>query len=105
MSSVQILDHRGSILKTIHRDAHDPDRMVEVMTEDIDPILRQAEKQRQMRGENMNGHIDGMVLAGYIPAAVAEKMMRDGSFDDEAATKRWLNDPQNACFRVWKGRV
>lgn len=105
MSSVQILDVRGNIIKTIHRDAHDPGRSVEVMTEDIDPYLRLAERQRQMRGETMAGHEEGMVLAGYIPRAVAERMMRDGSFADEAATKRWLNDPQNACFRVWKGKV
>lgn len=102
--SVSILDHRGAVLKTIHTDHHSG-RMVEVMEENIDPLLRLAERQRQLRGETMAGHEEGMVLAGYIPAAVAERMMREGSFNDEDATKRWLNDPQNSCFRVWKGRV
>lgn len=105
MSAVSILDQRGCVLKTIHTDAHDPDRMVEVMTVDLDPILRLAELQRQARGTGMSGHEEGMVLAGYIPPDVAERMSRDGSLDDEAALKRWLNDPQNNCFRVWQGRV
>lgn len=102
--AVSILDHRGSVLKTVHTDAHS-DRMVEVMEENLDPLLRLAELQRQVRGTTQAGHEEGMVLAGYIPAAVVERMMRDGSFNDDAALRCWMNDGQNECFRVWKGRV
>jgi hypothetical protein len=97
-----ILDQRGNVLKTLH--VHD-DRRIEVTEENIDGILALAERQRQIRGETMAGHHDGMVLAGYIPEAVWERMCRDGSVTDEAALKRWMNDPQNSCFRVWKGTV
>jgi hypothetical protein len=40
-----------------------------------------------------------------IPLVIVEQMMRDGSWNDPAAVKRWLNDPQNDCFRIWRGRV
>jgi hypothetical protein len=40
-----------------------------------------------------------------IPMVIVEQMMRDGSWNDPAAVKRWLNDPQNSCFRIWRGRV
>lgn len=100
MSTVSILDARGAVLKTVHTDAHDPDRQVEVMTVDLDPFLRHVEFQREHHRD-----VDGMKLAAYIPPDVVERMMRDGSFNDEAALRKWANDPQNACFRVWKGRI
>lgn len=105
MSTISILSDRGSVLKTIHTDAHDSGRMVEVMTQDVDPILAHAARMREVRGTKTADFIEGMVVAGYIPDVVVERMMRDGSFNDEAALKRWLNDPANEGFRVWKGRV
>lgn len=42
---------------------------------------------------------------GFIPETVMDQWMRDGSFNDPNVLKRWLNDPQNAPFRTWKGRV
>lgn len=101
---LSILDHRGAVLKKIVTDNH-TNSMIEVTEEDVSGILRQAAMQREIRGETMEHCEDGMVLAGYIPEAVWERMARDGATGDEAAIKRWLNDPQNACFRVWKGRV
>lgn len=95
-----LLDHRGSVIKTLHTDAHDEGRMVEVMHQDLTPIIEQAKFDRENHVQS-----NDMKLVGYIPAAVVEQMMREGSFNDEAALKRWLNDPQNACFRVWGGRV
>lgn len=102
--TVAILDHRGAVLKKLVTDNH-TNSMIEVTEEDVDGLLRQAAFQRHMRGETMAGHEDGMVLAGYIPEAVWERMAREGSCNDEASIKRWLNDPQNSCFRVWKGAV
>lgn len=40
-----------------------------------------------------------------IPGVIVEQMMRDGTWGDPEALKRWMNDPQNECFRIWKGRV
>lgn len=104
MREVTILDQRGGVLKTIHTDSHS-NSMFEVTTEDLDPLIRQADRMRHARGTKTQDFEEGMVVAGYIPIHVAERMMREGSFNDEAALKRWLNDPQNECFRVWKGTV
>jgi len=98
--TVSLLDHRGGILKTLHTDASDPARMVEVTQQDLDPLLEQVKEARETHVQSSD-----MKLAGFIPMAVAEQMMRDGSFNDPQALKRWLNDPQNECFRVWKGKL
>lgn len=37
--------------------------------------------------------------------SVVGQWMRDGSLDDEANVRRWLNDPANRDFRVWEGRL
>lgn len=102
--TVSILDHRGAVLKKIATDQH-TNSMIEVTEEDVTGLLRRAARQREIRGETMAGHIDGMVMAGFIPEVVWEQMVREGSVNDEAALKRWLNDPQNRGFRVWQGTV
>lgn len=104
MSNVTLFDQRGAILKKIVTDNH-TGSMIEVTEENLDPLLRHVQRKREILGETMAGHTDGMVVAGYIPEAIWERMCRDGSVHDEAALKRWLNDPQNDCFRVWRGKV
>jgi hypothetical protein len=42
-------------------------------------------------------------LARGVPITVAEKAMLEGW--DEQDWARWLDDPANAAFRVWQGRV
>jgi hypothetical protein len=98
--STSILDHRGSVLKTIHVDEVDPERVIEVTHQDLDPLIEAVKHKRETHEQDPE-----MKLAAVIPAAVVEQMMRDGSWGDEAALKRWMNDPANECFRVWKGKV
>ena len=43
--------------------------------------------------------------AAFIPDVVLERAMREGWLHDRAAWKRWANDPANAAFRTWKGRL
>lgn len=97
--STTLLDHRGSVIKTIHTDEHDDSRMVEVTHQDLDPLLEAVKAAREEKPG------DDMRLVAFIPMAVVEQMMREGSLNDEAHVRRWLNDPQNDCFRVWRGRV
>lgn len=84
----------------MHTDAvDDHQRMVITTTQDLDPVFKQVEllKEKPMDPE--------FKPVAVIPDVIVEKMMRDGSWNDPAAIKRWLNDPQNDCFRVWRGRV
>jgi 4-hydroxy-3-methylbut-2-en-1-yl diphosphate synthase IspG/GcpE len=108
--AVSILDDRGRVLKTIHTDAHDDNRMVEVMHEDVSPLIelaRSAAIARRMSRANQ-GSLEkafGAKLVGFMPDFQVEKMVREGSWGDKAAVRRWFNDPQNRDFRVWQGRV
>jgi hypothetical protein len=108
--AVSILDDRGRVLKTVHTDAHDENRMVEVMHEDVSPLIELARSTaiaRKMTNTSQ-GAIEkafGAKLVGFMPDCQVEKMVRDGSWKDPLALKRWLNDPQNKDFRVWQGRV
>lgn len=98
--ATSLLDHRGAVIKTLHTDAHDDDRMVEVTHQDLAPLIEHVKMERETHVQSSD-----MKLVGYIPMAVVEQMMREGSLNDEASLKAWLNNPQNECFRVWKGRV
>ena len=40
-----------------------------------------------------------------IPLSIYMDLKKKGILDDEAAFKRWLNDPDNAAFRTRPGRV
>jgi len=43
--------------------------------------------------------------AAFIPEAVLNRAFVEGWFHDAAAWKRWANDPANAMFRTWPGRL
>lgn len=43
--------------------------------------------------------------AAFIPETVLNQAFNEGWFHDAAAWKRWANDPANADFRTWKGRL
>ena len=43
--------------------------------------------------------------AAFIPDIVLDQAMREGWFHDKSAWKRWANDPANARFRTWQGRL
>ena len=43
------------------------------------------------------------LVARGVPLTVYEQSVQENWDDDR--WKRWLNDPDNAAFRVWKGRV
>lgn len=42
-------------------------------------------------------------LLARVPLTIYEQSVHEQW--DEADWKRWLNDPDNAAFRVWKGQV
>lgn len=43
--------------------------------------------------------------AAFVPEQVVNQAFLDGWFHDPVAWKRWANDPDNACYRTWKGRL
>lgn len=78
----------------------DETHLVQVTEQDVSPIIDLAKAHQD------HGKWDSELKpVAEIPMVVVERMMQDGSWGDPAAMKRWLNDPQNDCFRIWRGRV
>jgi hypothetical protein len=95
-----VLESTATTAKALVSDAHDDGRVVHVSQQEVAPIIDFA------RARQDHGKWDSeMKPVAEIPMVIVEQMMRDGSWNDPAAVKRWLNDPQNDCFRIWRGRV
>lgn len=67
--------------------------------QDTAPIIRAA---KDMWCDNPPIEMRRVAL---IPKATLDRAFLEGWFHDEAAWKRWANDPANACFRTTKGTI
>lgn|SRR5690606_22955840 len=65
------------------------------MDEVLETIKRDREAPRDRRSANR--------LVARVPLTVVEQSIHEQWDDDD--WKKWLNDPDNACFRIWPGRV
>jgi hypothetical protein len=65
--------------------------------------LEQAIENNKILRETHPRRSTNKLLARGVPITVAEQADREDW--DENDWKRWLNDPDNAAFRVWRGRV
>jgi hypothetical protein len=99
MAHKSILGAEGGILKTIVTEDTDPDRVVFVSEQDLDATFKSVALKREQAMSS-----DFKPVA-EIPGVIVEEMMRNGSWNDPAAIKKWLNDTQNECFRIWRGKV
>lgn len=65
--------------------------------------LTQAIENNKILSELHPRRSTNKLIARGVPVHVAEKAMREDW--DEKDWAKWLNDPDNAAFRVWHGRV
>lgn len=76
-------------------------------TQDCEPILEWA---KEAHNTGAHGSSD-MKLAARVPVIVIEKYCHDNGItyqqyaQDKEHWRRLLNAPENALFRVWKGRI
>jgi len=87
----------GARRKTLFHE-EDGRRFVETR-QDVDPVVEAA---RILAGEAPGADFRH---AAFIPEAVLNRAFVEGWFHDAAAWKRWANDPENAAFRTWRGRL
>ncbi len=99
MANKTLVDANGGMLSTVVTDAHDDGRMVLVTEQDVTPIVDYCKARAELPMDA------DMRPVAEIPLAVVERMMQEGSWNDPAAVRAWLNDPDNKCFRIWQGRV
>lgn len=67
--------------------------------QDVEPILDSIARDQEL----MTHGVDK--LAARIPTLIYEELQRNGIADDPDAFKAWLNGPEAAPWRIWKGRL
>lgn len=89
------------VTKTIHADTDRPDEFTVHTRENLDPLIAHC----QARRESLVAHKDGLVPVAEVPMFIVEQAMAEGWFNDDSAWRKWLNNPDNRCFRVWEGQI
>lgn len=64
----------------------------------MDEILRGIERDRDLQPVRATNRLLARVSMTVMEQSIHEQW-------DEGDWKKWLNDPQNAPFRIWPGRV
>jgi hypothetical protein len=98
MSNKKLLDLNEKELRRVI--IHKEDGVSRVETQqDVTPIIAAAKAMSEVTpGKDMRH-------AAFIPKTVLDQAFNEGWFHDKKAWKRWANDPANACFRTWPGRL
>lgn len=81
-------------------DTLSPNTLRVLTSMDIEPIIENVKGEREsfiFNHKSPNRHV------ARVPMFVYEQSVHEGW--DEADWKKWLNDPQNDVFRIWRGRV
>lgn len=86
------------VRRTAISDEASPDRFRVYTEVDMEEVLKGIQRDR-------DNHRTGSVnkLVARVPMTVMETSIHEQW--DESDWKRWLNDPDNAAFRVWQGQV
>lgn len=98
MTSKRLITAAGRYREYVY---HDPDDdMLWVGTEeDCADIIKEA---KQIADGPVNKDFRHVAK---IPRNVLDRAFREGWFHDKIAWKKWANEPDNAAFRTWRGRL
>src|SRR5262245_24712855 len=80
----------------------DSDNPLEYTVQITQDLTQAVENNKILRDLHPRRSANKLIARG-VPLAVAEQAMREQW--DEAKWAKWLDDPDNAAFRVWQGRV
>lgn len=93
-----IYDDQGDIRRTLIVDEEKPYSPVVKTSLVMDDILDSVQRDRDNIRPNSTNK-----LVARVPMTIYEQSIHEGW--DEDKWKQWLNDPDNAAFRVWEGKV
>lgn len=79
----------------------DTDRPGELVVKTEVDVTRLLENNKALRELHPEKSVNKLVAR--VPMTVYEQSIHENW--DEGDWKKWLNDPDNAMFRVWAGRV
>lgn len=88
---------RNGVHRTLITDDDTPDVFHVKTSMDVEPILDSIARDRETMPHGVNK------LAARLPLFVYEDLLHRGIIGDEDAFKRWLNGPEAAPWRIWKG--
>jgi hypothetical protein len=84
------------------------EKLVVQSTQDTAPILERNKAERNEFDVQRNSGMkykEGWTKVASIPNIVVDKLMREGTWFDKKAMKKWVNDPDNKAFRTGGGWV
>lgn len=102
MSEKVLYDQNGNVMRVLHTNENDDpwgDFTIETI-EDVEPVIESAAILADEHSDKGD-----LKHVARVPVHIVEKAMREGWYNDQAAWRKWCNDPDNRDFRVWKGRV
>lgn len=94
----------GEVKRQLITHEHD-DQIVVHTHQDIEPLLDHVKAQREELHQVGARVGQDMTPVAEIPMIIWEQACREGWQHDQNKWKQWLNDPQNAPFRLTTGRV
>lgn len=89
----------GAIKRVGIWDPDSPDTYTVQTTQDLSGVIENNKIIRELQPQKSNNKL----IARGVPISVAEQAFREQW--DESDWNKWLNDPDNAAFRIWRGRV
>lgn len=98
MSKHLIASYNG-IQEYQHIDPMRPDDLIIETVQDCAPILEHVKQLRDGPIGKEWKHV------AEVPMYFFDKWAKEGSLHDKPRLRRWLDDPANAMFRVWSGRM
>jgi hypothetical protein len=88
---------RDGVARTVISDPDEPNKFVIQTTSDIEPVLDSIARDQEIMPHGVNK------LLARLPLFVVEDLIHRGIYHDEDAFKAWLNGPEAAPWRIWKG--
>ena len=96
--SKTVYRNSDGVRRTMITDSDRPGQITTYTEVDMEEVLESIKVQRDLHPERSVNK-----LLAKVPMTVYEKSLIEEW--DENDWKKWLNDPDNAAFRVWQGRV
>lgn len=98
MESRLVYRNSDGVRRTALIDQERPDRFTVHTEVEMDKVLESIKRDRELQDPRSTNK-----LVARVPMTIVEKSIHEQW--DEADWKKWLNDPDNAAFRVWQGQV
>jgi len=95
----KVYEARDDIRRTLLTDDDTPDQFHVKLEQDVEPILDGIHRDRETMRHGHNK------VVARLPIFVVENLIHRGIYTDEDAFKKWLNGPEAAPWRIWKGSV